>query len=272
MAAPATILLVLLVGDVSVLAEEVKVAPWWLSAPTQPTIRLECPGWAGGIAVGSATYGGLIGEGTATGTTAPCPPAPPDNVLERLRGDCDGLQVCAITACLCHDGAATTCPCPDKSACFPPTSSCWTDPASGCQKGFEATYTCSGRWGVLFNIFFVTGLSVYLAGGVAWSAKVQGKAMGTAAAQACQLHPHSAQWSAIYALVVDGVTFSRRKAAERGWIEHAQRERPGPGRDHQGLDAGLLNPSSPLPAAPPQLEARKASGQDDSESDDGLVE
>ena len=205
---------------------------------------------AGGIAVGSATYGGLIGEGTATGTAAPCPPAPPDNVLERLRDDCDGLQLCAITACLCHDGGpTTTCPCPDKSACFPPTSSCWTDPASGCQKGFEATYTCSGRWGVLFNIFFVTGLSVYLAGGVVWSAKVQGKPMGTTAAQACQLHPHSAQWLAFNGLVVDGVTFSRRKAADRGWIEHAQRERQG--SDRQGLEAGLLNSSPPQPAAAP---------------------
>ena len=43
--------------------------------------------------------------------------------------------------------------------------------------------------------------------------------MGTTAAQACQLHPHAAQWLAFNALVVDGVTFSRRKAADRGWIE-----------------------------------------------------
>ena len=40
----------------------------------------------------------------------------------------------------------------------------------------------------------------------------------------------------------------------------------------QGLEAGLLNSSPPQPAVAPQPEARGASGQEDSESDDSLIE
>ena len=58
MAAPATMVLALLVGGVSVRAEEVKVAPWWLSAPDQPMIRFECPaGRAGSLLARQHTAG-----------------------------------------------------------------------------------------------------------------------------------------------------------------------------------------------------------------------
>lgn len=187
-------------------AHLVVVPPYFVSAQ-RPTIRLECPPIFGGISITSATFGGHL-----TATTTICSPAPLDNILEQMQADCDGLQICSIDTCICGD-AQKTCPCPDKLECSPAAPRCFVDPASGCKKGFEAIYSCSGEWGVTFCAVFFPVMFAYLVGGYFYAVKVQGKPTAPLP------HPHKLQWQSAHSLVADGITFARMEAVHRGWIK-----------------------------------------------------
>lgn len=62
---------------------------------------------------------------------------------------------------MCDDVQRPCC----STGCFPSNAKCWADPVSGCKKGFEATYSCSAEWGILFNLAFFSVVTVYAVGG-----------------------------------------------------------------------------------------------------------
>lgn len=84
---------------------------------------------------------------------------------------------------------------------------CWKDPKSGCMKGFEVVYSCDGMWGAVFNMVFFPLFACYIGGGVYFTVKVHGKP--PVFTRANFPHPHRLLWESWYALVLDGVTFTR---------------------------------------------------------------
>lgn len=73
---------------------------------------------------------------------------------------CEGKQVCSVTVCFeAHQAPSSpTQPCVG-------TSPAPTDPAFGCGKTFEVTYTCESKWGWTFIIIFAVAAAVYAGGG-----------------------------------------------------------------------------------------------------------
>eukprot|EP01051_Picozoa_sp_SAG22_P015673 SAG22_NODE_2083_length_3036_cov_7.310861_3_plen_196_part_00 len=163
--------------------------------PPFHALKMEC-GWLGSVVVTDATYG------------RPCLGVQPGNVLAQVAADCAGLANCVLETCPCNGGP--TCQCPDKAECFPPTSKCFVDPAPNCVKGFDATYSCSGLWGVVFCAgFFATALA-YVGGGVGWAVKVQGKPLSLRP-MAEFPHPHRPYWALVLGLAQDGLQFTLLK-------------------------------------------------------------
>ena len=74
-------------------------------------------------------------------------------------------------------------------------------------KGFEVVYSCDGMWGAVFNMAFFPLFACYIGGGVYCTVKVQGKP--PVFTRASFPHPHRLLWESWYALVLDGVSFTR---------------------------------------------------------------
>ena len=88
---------------------------------------------------------------------------------------------------------------------------CWKDPKPGCMKGFEIIYSCDGMWGAVFNLVFFPLLACYIAAGVYFTVKVEGKP--PVFTRANFPHPHRLLWESWYALVLDGVTYTRAQVS-----------------------------------------------------------
>ena len=82
---------------------------------------------------------------------------------------CEGKSACSVTVCYePHQ--------PPSSAEQPcvGTSPVPTDPAFGCGKTYEVTYTCESGWGTGFIIALLVVGILYVGGGSAYNVKAKG--------------------------------------------------------------------------------------------------
>ena len=129
------------------------------------------------------------------------------NAYETTMAACDGKQACSVTVCYKPHQAPSSAlqPCVGTSPVI-------MDPAFGCGKTYEVTYTCDSGWGMMwgmtFLIFATVAGAAYVGGGILAGSKTGG-------GKGLSAHPHHGRWMELQGLVQDGVVFARARAQGR---------------------------------------------------------
>ena len=145
-----------------------------------------------------------------------------------------------------------------------------TDPAFGCGKTYEVTYTCDSGWGWTFIIALCAVSGLYVGGGSAYNVKMKGAAPGIG------MVPQLEQWREGYGLVVDGARFTKARvdalrggAGGDGYAKVGEADKDGTKEPAAAAaDRKSVDPDSPLKADDKPL-FEHSGGSDD---DDDLVE
>jgi hypothetical protein len=112
-----------------------------------------------------------------------CKADPKGNAYESTATACEGKADCAVTVCYePHQ--------PPSSALQPcvGTSPVPKDPAFGCGKSYEVTYTCDSGWGTSLIIALLVVSALYVGGGSAYNVKAKGATPVRALAAAPIMH------------------------------------------------------------------------------------
>ena len=166
------------------------------------TISLDCTG-SSPIEIVHATYG--LPCTINTPGQKPCPAVEPGNYVDVMQTECEGKLKCDVS----------TCPCPKAANCAPSATGCAAkDPAKEYRKGVTVLYRCGPpSWGLEFIVLLFVGCGGYLALGVVYAQRVQGKTVGSAGGGgrfgALSVHPHAGRWAEVISLVVDGITLAK---------------------------------------------------------------
>lgn len=195
------------------------------------TISLDCTG-SSPIEIVHATYG--LPCTINTPGQKPCPAVEPGNYVDVMQTECEGKLKCDVS----------TCPCPKAANCAPSATGCAAkDPAKEYRKGVTVLYRCGPpSWGLEFIVLLFVGCGGYLALGVVYAQRVQGKTVGSAGGGgrfgALSVHPHAGRWAEVISLVVDGITLAKdgRRTAVRAAAgekkEKNKKERKERGNEH----------------------------------------
>ena len=184
------------------------VQPKAEGAAVWSTIPLDCTGKGGPVKIEQATYGLPVGVLPGCTTTE----VPIGNLNIGAGTECDGKEQCIVSSCPCASAMPGT-TCPPGVTCDPH----WKDPAPRCPKGMTVIYRCGDSpWGWVFFVLLTLGGGSYVAVGVAYAQRVQGRrATGGGSQALLRLHPHFGKWAEVLALAEDGVAYTSGRRATR---------------------------------------------------------